>query len=158
MPSTTTTSSSPSSAVTASVVAVTLFLFMAVLQVEIAAGLLPVTIVWGGSQSQPTWQTSLASLVAAGLLMGMAWVIHRRVQPTPPVVGIRVTSWIITAYMVLNTVGNALSTNVIEQYIFGTLTTALAVSCCVVSCSSVTAGEGNGAVDFLASREYESLP
>ena len=99
--------------VTASIVAVMLFLFMAVLQIEIAVGVLPVTIIWGGSQSQPKWQTSLASVVAAGLLTGMSWVMHRRVQPTttaqPPSLGIRITSWIITGYMALNTLGNALS-------------------------------------------------
>lgn len=64
----------------ASLVATTFFALMAVIQVCIAVGLLPVTIVWGGSQQERTLQNSLASLVAACILVGMAAVMQPRRQ------------------------------------------------------------------------------
>jgi hypothetical protein len=67
----------------ASYVAVAFFLAMAIVQILIAIGLLPVTIVWGSSQTHHTVQNSLASVVACVILLGMAHVIYRRAQPLP---------------------------------------------------------------------------
>lgn len=128
-------SSYPPPAKAASYVAIGLFCLMAVIQIAISIGLLPVTIVWGGSQKERTLQNSLASALAALILVGMAWIIHRR--RTHPSRLIRVGSWVISFYMVLNTVGNLLSSSLVERYLFGSMTTALAISCFVVSCSTV---------------------
>ena len=136
--------------------AVALFLAMAIVQVLIAVRWLPQNLVWGGSHQQPTIALSLASLLSAAILSLFAYVIHIRggggavpmitmsgssssqLLPSPPSPLLRASSWFVTAYMLLNTVGNLLSTNKFEKYVFGSVTAILAVCCCVVSLSSPT--------------------
>ena len=132
--------------------AVTLFGIMAGIQVLIAVRVLPQDIVWGGSHREPTLALSLASLAAAVILCGFAAILHRRGTLAAPALTttatttassscftapttIRVASWLVTFYMLLNTVGNLLSINAIEKYVFGSLTAILTVCCCLVSMS-----------------------
>jgi len=132
--------------------AVTLFGIMACIQVLIALRVLPQDIVWGGSHREPTLALALASLAAAVILCGFAVILHRRgaLDAAPALSAvttadsascftapttIRVASWLVTLYMLLNTVGNLLSTNTIEKYVFGSLTAILAICCCLVSMS-----------------------
>ena len=131
--------------------AVTLFGVMAAEQVLIAVRVLPQDLVWGGKYREPTLALSLASLAAAAALCGFAAILHRRGTLAAPAwttattaaspscltapTTIRVASWLVTFYMLLNTVGNLLSTNTIEKYVFGSLTAILAVCCCLVSMS-----------------------
>lgn len=138
----------------ASRIAIGLFGTMAVIQVAIAVGILPVTIVWGGSQKQRTWQNSLASAVAAVILVGMAWIIHARATTELPSVPLRTCSWIIAVYMMLNTLGNFASTSWVERNLFGSLTIVLAICSVVVSCSAVT-GLPNG--NHVERNHYESI-
>jgi len=129
--------------------AVTLFGVMAAEQVLIAVRVLPQDIVWGGAYREPTLTLSLASLAAAVALCGFAAIVHRRgalaatrVATTAPSSScftapttIRVASWLVTFYMVIDTVGNLMSTNAIEKYVFGSLAAILTVCCCLVSMS-----------------------
>ena len=131
----------------ATTVALCLFGLMAIIQLLVAAHILPVTILWGSSYSEWTWKLCFASIGAAALLYGMATVIQRRSQisstpvsnnsndMTPEHRNIRLLSWIITFYMGLNTVGNVLSPNPVERYGFGTLTLVLCICCGLVSSS-----------------------
>ena len=130
--------------------AVTLFGIMAAEQVLIAVRVLPQDLVWGGTYREPTLTLSLASLAAAVALCGFAAILHRRgalaatrtaatMAPsssccTSPTT-IRVASWLVTFYMVIDTVGNLMSTNAIEKYVFGSLAAILTVCCCLVSMS-----------------------
>ena len=137
-------------AILASRVAVVVFWIMAAIQVAIAVGVLPVTIVWGGSQQERTLANSLASVVAAAILVGMALVIHQRASMTArPSKGVRIGSWMIAAYMVLNTLGNLLSTSLVERYIFGTMTIGMAISCFVVASAPISEADPTN---------YETLP
>jgi len=47
-----------------------------------------------------------------------------------------VLSWIITAFMAFNTLGNFASLNNTERFLFGPITAALTIACFIVSVSS----------------------
>ena len=147
----------------ASRVAVAVFLVMAVVQLAITVGILPVTIVCGASQHGRTWQTNVASIVAAMILLGMAWIIHERAEATTtvtmPSTSLRVASWVVVLYMILNTLGNSLSTSAVERYVFGAMTEILAICSVIVASSSSTVSEEQGYVNYQKDRStYQSIP
>jgi len=51
---------------------------------------------------------------------------------------IKILSWIITAFMVLNTLGNLTSQSMAEKIVFAPLTILLAISCFIVSISKTS--------------------
>lgn len=119
-----------------------LFAFEIAMQLGIAAGLLPTTIVWGG-RSQPdggyNWKAATASLAAACVLAGMALAVHARyTRRGAGQKKCRIWSWIVAVYMLLNTVGNALSKTWFERYVSGSVTALLFVCCSIVSSSDTT--------------------
>lgn len=118
----------------ASAIAVTLFGVMGGMQVFIAAGLLPSDIVWGGANEELTIGARIASLAACAILLGMAYVIHRRTQPLPSE-KIKFASKFIAFYMILNTLGNAMGSTWVEQYVFGTMTLVLCICSFIVASS-----------------------
>mmetsp|Transcript_2387 Transcript_2387/g.3383 ORF Transcript_2387/g.3383 Transcript_2387/m.3383 type:complete len:144 (+) Transcript_2387:113-544(+) len=136
------------SPVIASQVAITLFFLVALIQVGIAAGWVPVTIVWGGSQEVLTANLRIASLMAAGILLAMAYIIHQRTIQLAPSSSLRFLSWTVTVYMCINTVGNFLSTNDFERFVFGSITSVLALCCGLVSSSNTQ----------VLATGYEDLP
>ena len=82
----------------------------------------------------------IASLAAAVLLGFFIYIIRRRAEligdmPIPMI--IRVLSWIITAFMAFNTLGNLASTSTGEKNLFGPIPLLLAVACLIVSASSL---------------------
>jgi hypothetical protein len=119
-------------------VATLCFVLVAVLQLLLALGVLPVTMAWGGSQANLTPQLQIAS-VAAALLLGLfAYVIRRRaglVGSMPPSGFIRIAAWVITIFMALNTLGNFASQSRGEALLFGPITLVLVLSCLLVSAS-----------------------
>ena len=119
----------PSKEVVASRIAIVLFLGMACFQLLVAVGLGSVSVLWGGGYSELTMGLRLASILAATILCGMAYVVHQRHQQGR----CKVASWMVFAYMCLNTLGNALSENVYERSIMTPLTIILAF--CVYSSS-----------------------
>lgn len=121
----------------ARVLVIALFAMMAGIQVLIALYVLPQDIIWGGSHSEHSLKLSAASLAAALFLLGFAAIIHRRATaPAPLSPAVHVASWFVTTYMLLNTVGNVLSSNPFERYVFGSVTAVLFVYCSIVSLSS----------------------
>ena len=117
------------------------FLFVAVivLQILLAAGILPVSMAWGGRQSQLTASLRVASIAAAVLLGAFIYVIRYRaglVGNVPIPVLIKVASWIITAFMAFNTLGNLTSLSKNEKLLFGPVTLILTIACLLVSASS----------------------
>jgi hypothetical protein len=119
-------------------VATVLFGVAIMLQLLLAAGILPISMAWGGQRTVLTTGLRLASLVAALILGFFAYVVRRRaglvggeVIPT----SIRILSWFITAFLALNTVGNLASRSIGEKLLFGPITLVLAVVCFVVSSS-----------------------
>ena len=116
-----------------------LFAVVIVLQILLAIGLLPVSMAWGGRQSQLTASLRVASIAAAVLLGAFIYAIRYRaglVGTLPIPILIKVFSWIITAFMAFNTLGNLTSLSKNEKLIFGPVTFILTVACLLVSASS----------------------
>ena len=83
-------------------VATVLFAVVVILQLLLAASILPITMAWGGTQSILTPTLRLASLAAAGILLFFAYVIRRRaglIGDTNISITIKILSWIITAFL-----------------------------------------------------------
>ena len=109
-----------------------------VLQILLAAGIFPISMAWGGRQSQLTVSLRIASIIAAVLLGVFIYVIRYRaglVGNVPIPVIIKVVSWIITAFMAFNTLGNITSLSANEKLIFGPVTFILFVACLLISAS-----------------------
>lgn len=127
-----------SAASVAANVATVLFAIVIILQLLLAAGILPVTMAWGGTQTELTPALRLASVAAAFILALFAYIIRRRaglIGDAPPSRAIKIMSWVITAFMVLNTLGNLTSQSTAEKTVFTPITLLLAISCFVVSIS-----------------------
>jgi hypothetical protein len=120
-------------------VATILFVLTIILQLLLATGILPISMAWGGRQSELTTPLRIASLTAALLLGFFIYVIRRRaglIGDMPIPMNIRVLSWIITAFMAFNTLGNLASLSTGEKILFGPISFLLAVACLIVSASS----------------------
>lgn len=120
-------------------IATFLFAVMIVVQMLLAAGILPISIAWGGRQTELTPALRVASIIAAVLLGAFLYVIRYRAGlwgNVPIPTAIRVLSWIITAFMAFNALGNFASLNNTERFLFGPITIALTIACLVVSVSS----------------------
>ncbi len=116
-------------------VSIVLFSLLAVMQIGVAMGIVPIKILWGGSQHQLTIQLRIASIIAASVLVSFALIIRKRtVDPSNG--SFRTMSQCITFYMALNTLGNFLSHNSFEKYVEGTLTVILTVSTGIVGFAS----------------------
>jgi hypothetical protein len=129
---------SPSAGSIAANAATILFGLVAVLQLLLAAGILPVTMAWGGRQTTLTVPLRIASLASAVVLGLLAYVIRRRVGlvgglPIPTT--IRILSWVATAFMALNTVTNLASRSKAEKIVFAPITLMLTLACLLVSIS-----------------------
>lgn len=119
-------------------IATIFFAVVIALQLLLAAGILPVSMAWGGRQPALTPGLRMASIVAAFILAIFAYVIRRRaglVGDTAPSRWIKITSWLTTGFMVLNTLGNITSLSAGERMLFTPITVILAVSCFMVSIS-----------------------
>ena len=121
-------------------VATLLFAVVIVLQLLLAAGILPVSMAWGGRQSTLTASLRISSIIAAILLGAFIFVIRYRAGlvangPIPAV--IMVASWIITAFMAFNTLGNLASLSTKEKVVFGPITALLTLACLLISASSL---------------------
>ena len=131
-------SSSSSAVKIAGIIAVVLFAVVIVLQILLLSGILPITMAWGGRQSVLTTGLRLASAAAVIILAFFAYVICRRAglfSHRTPSTAIKILSWIITAFLVLNTIGNFTSTSTGERMLFGPITLLLVASCFIVSMS-----------------------
>jgi len=119
-------------------VATVLFFVTIILQLLLAAGILPISMAWGGQQSVLTTTLRLASLGAAIILGFFAYVIRRRaglVSPETIPSTIKVSSWFITAFLALNTVGNFSSKSIGEKILFTPITFLLTITCFIVASS-----------------------
>jgi hypothetical protein len=120
-------------------VATLLFVVVIVLQILLAAGILPVSMAWGGRRSELTASLRISSIIAAILLGTFIYVIRFRaglVGSGPIPVVIMVASWIITAFMAFNTLGNLASLSTREKVVFGPITALLTLACLLISASN----------------------
>lgn len=112
------------------------FVLSAALQLALAAGLIPISMAWGGREAELTVGLRVASVVAALVLLGLAYVIRARaglVARWQPGRGARIAAWLITGYLALNLLGNLTSPSLGEKVLFGSITALLVVSCAMVS-------------------------
>lgn len=123
----------------ANVATVLLALFIG-MQLLLAAGILPVSIAWGGRQTELTPALRLASIAAAFILAFFIYIIRSRaglMGSLPVPTWIRVAAWIVTGYMALNTLGNFASVNNVERFVSGPITIAITLACLVVATSRI---------------------
>lgn len=119
-------------------IATALFAIFIGVQLLAAAGVFPVSMLWGGRQTELTMTMRLTSVVAAVILGAFIYIIRCRaglVGSVPPPTVIRIAAWVVTGYMVLNTLGNFASVSSVERFLFGPMTIVMAVACLVVAMS-----------------------
>ena len=130
---------------TIAVIAAVLFGLLAALQVALALGAPLGHIVYGGrvasaGEALPVpWR--VASGAAALALVGFGWVILARGGVITTGVSstvVTVLSWMVVAYMAINTAMNLASRDPIERYLFGGVTATLVVVCSIVAAAGPT--------------------
>ena len=137
------------------ITALIIFVYFILVQLLVIIGAVPVSLLWGGSHDDLTWQLRLASLFGALVLVSFARVIYKRtelamkgdgsydeeVRSSTPSKPYRILSWVVTAYLALNTFGNFASKTAYERYVSGTLALVLTIACAIVSSSDVQQDE-----------------
>ena len=118
----------------AAIVAACLFFAMSVFQVALAAGApLGDHVLGGRFPGTLPGRPRLFSGIAALLLIGLALVVLARAAVIGWPAGISgllgPASWLVPAFLVLNTIGNLASTSRIERTAFAATTAVLAVLC-----------------------------
>ena len=122
-------------AITASTAAMLLVLLIG-FQVALAAGLPLGHAAWGGQYRVLPTRLRLGSLAAAAILGLAAWVILARaglVAPGAESGAIRLATWLIGGYFVLNTAGNLASKSAVERRVMTPLVLLLAACFFVVA-------------------------
>jgi hypothetical protein len=123
-------------------IASALLAFFIGFQVLLAVGVLPVSMAWGGRQTELTPALRVASLVAVIVLGAFIYIIRYRaglLGSVPAPTAIRVLAWVVAGYMAFNTLGNFASVNNIEKWLFGPLTIIISITCLIVAVSSSAA-------------------
>ena len=121
-------------------IASVLFFIFVVVQLLVAAGIIPISMLWGGRQPELTPSLRVTSVVAAVLLGAFIYIIRYRAGlvgrlPQPTI--IRVAAWVVTGYMVVNTLGNFASVSTVERFVFGPMTIILAITSFIVAVSRI---------------------
>ena len=134
------------------ITALIIFAYFILIQLLVIVGVVPVSILWGGSHDELTWKLRLASLLGALVLAGFCHVIYKRAEVvlqsesdgevrSSPSKSYRILSWAVTAYLALNTVGNFASKMAYERCVSGSLALVLTIACAIVSSSDVQQDE-----------------
>ena len=82
----------------------------------------------------------VTSVVAAVVLGVFIYIIRYRagfVGSVPQPIIIRVSAWVVTVYMVLNTFGNFASVSKVERFLFGPMTIVMAIASFIVAASKL---------------------
>ena len=126
-------------------IATVLFALFIGIQLLLASGILPVSIAWGGRQTELTPTLRVTSIVAAIILGIFIYIIRYRAGLTGSEaipIAIRISSWVVTAYMAFNTLGNLASTSNTEKLLFGPITFLLTIACIIISVSKIDCVSG----------------
>jgi hypothetical protein len=129
---------------TANHIAVPLLVLLAVAQVAMAIGLIPMVLVWGFAALGSSANCILAALV----YVGFAQAIDKRASCLPSV-WLRLGVWLITTLMVLQAWLSWSSENPFERYLLGLVHTVTAACCAIVAASDP---------GFSARPLYEQVP
>ena len=121
-------------------IASVLFFIFVVVQLLVAAGIIPISMLWGGRQPELTPSLRVTSVVAAVILGAFIYIIRYRAGLAgrlPQPIIIRVAAWVVTGYMVVNTLGNFASVSTVERFVFGPMTIILAITSFIVAASRI---------------------
>jgi len=107
-------------------------------QLLLALGVLPITMAWGGRQTELTPGLRVASMAATLMLGVFIYIVRYRAgllggMPTPT--SIRMLAWVVTGFMALNTLGNFASLSSAERLLFGPGTFMITAACVIVAAS-----------------------
>lgn len=130
--------SSPNFVQASANIATVLFAIFIGVQLLVAAGVIPVSMLWGGRQTELTPSLRVGSLVAALVLGVFVYIIRYRaglVGSAPQPTVIRIAAWAVTGYLALNTLGNFASVSPVEKFLFGPLTILMTAACLIVAAS-----------------------
>ena len=118
-----------------------LFAAVIVLQILLATGVMPISMAWGGQQTELTPGFRAASLAAVIILGTFAYIIRRRAGLTASgeiKTPAKILAWLITAYMAFNILGNITSQTVWEKMNFTPITAILTIACLIVAASKTS--------------------
>lgn len=107
-------------------------------QLLLAVGVLPISMAWGGRQTELTLGLRVASMAAILVLGVFIYIIRYRaglLGSLPAPTSIRVLAWVVTGFMALNTLGNFASLSSAEQLLFGPVTLMITAACLIVAVS-----------------------
>ncbi len=107
-------------------------------QLLLALGVLPITMAWGGRQTELTPGLRMASMAAILVLGVFIYIVRYRaglVGSVPTPMSIRVLAWVVTGFMALNTLGNFASLSRAERLLFGPVTLMITAASLVVAVS-----------------------
>lgn len=113
-----------------------LLLFLqAVMHVLVIAGALPQDMVWGGRQQtrEDLLKMEMLALAINLVMLFFALVRAAWLPIRMSTAAHKVVFWLMTVIFLLNTVGNSLSLNPIERYVFTPVALILAVCCFIVA-------------------------
>ncbi len=116
------------------------FAIFIVIQMLAAAGVFPVSMLWGGRQTELTPALRVSSIVAVVILGVFTYIIRYRagfLGSVPQPIIIRIAAWVVTAYMILNTIGNFASVSNVERFLFGPMTIVMAIASLIVAASKL---------------------
>lgn len=119
-------------------IATALFAFFLGVQLLLAAGILPVSMFWGGRLTELTPALRIGSLVAVVVLGFFIYIIRYRaglVGAVPTPTWVRVSAWIVTGYMAVNMLGNLASVSNVERFLFSPITLVLTVASLLIAAS-----------------------
>ena len=107
-------------------------------QLLLALGILPITMAWGGRQTELTPGLRVASLAAILVLGVFIYIVRYRAGlvgsvPTPTTIGM--LAWVVTGFMALNTLGNFASLSRTERWLFGPVTLMITAASLIVAVS-----------------------
>lgn len=107
-------------------------------QLLLALGILPITMAWGGRQTELTPGLRVASMAAILVLAVFIYIVRYRAGligsvPTPTTIG--VLAWVVTGFMALNTLGNFASLSRAERLLFGPVTLMITAASLIVAVS-----------------------
>ncbi|MGI9666386.1 MAG: hypothetical protein ACR2N2_04685 [Acidimicrobiia bacterium] len=122
------------------VVAALLLGALAVFQAALAFGASAAHLVYGGrvadSDNRLPGRWRAASAVGAFFLLAFAWVVLARagvIDTSLDDTVLTILSWMVVAYLSLNTAANLMAKNPIERWLFGGLSGVLVVLCAIVA-------------------------
>lgn len=119
-------------------VATILFGLVMAAQLLLAAGVLPISMAWGGRQTELTLGLRVASLAATLVLGVFIYIIRYRaglLGSVPAPTSIRLLAWVVTGFIALNTLGNFASLSSAERLLYGPVTLVITAACLVVAAS-----------------------